>query len=211
MLIMIELEQNDIFEETEFDSIDLDGEGLGESEAFPRLTRANYVDRVRFERVPDENGQIGNTEEPASSGDPLYIYYRSMSKIPLLTREQEVYLAKKIESAKLNTLRLLSLTTINTYKIMELADELQPAGVPASTSQFGTDEKGDAENELSLEERTRIRIKRIRRITSRLEKLEGKYRLARRSLQRKKSSKSKANKDLSKIESNREAIFNSLQ
>ena len=92
---MIELEQNDIFEEAEYDSIDLDDEGLNESEAFPRLTRANYVDRVRFERVPNENRQIGNTEEPASSGDPLYIYYRSMSKIPLLTREEEVYLAKK--------------------------------------------------------------------------------------------------------------------
>jgi RNA polymerase primary sigma factor len=208
---MIELEQNDIFEEAEYDSINLDDEGLGESEAFPRLTRANYVDRVRFERVPDENRQIGITEEPASSGDPLYIYYRSMSKIPLLTREEEVYLAKKIESAKLNTLKLLSLTTINTYKIMELADELQPAEAAVAAPNFGTDEKKDAANELSLEERTRLRIKRIRRILSRLEKLEVKYRLARRSLQRGKSRKGKVNKDLSKIKGNREAIFNSLQ
>ena len=206
---MIELEQNDIFEEAEYDSIDLDDEGLNESEAFPRLTRANYVDRVRFERVPNENRQIGNTEEPASSGDPLYIYYRSMSKIPLLTREEEVYLAKKIESAKLNTLKLLSLTTINTYKIMELEDELQPAD--AASSQQEKDEKEDADNELSLEERTQIRIKRIRRILSRLEKLEVKYRLARKSLERRKTRKGKANKDLSKIKNNRDAIFNSLQ
>ena len=177
---MIELEQNDVFEESEYSSIDLEEQELNESEAFPRLTRANYVDRVRFERVPNENRQIARSEEPASSGDPLYIYYRSMSKIPLLTRDEEVYLAKKIESAKLNTLRLLSLTTINSYKIMEIADELQPKGAPATAAQFGADEKRDAEAdaELSHEERTRIRIKRIHRIVSRLEKLEAKYRLA---------------------------------
>ena len=140
---MIELDQNDVLDETEYDAIDLDDEGLGDSEAFPGLTRANYVDRVRFARVPNEDRPLGKTEESASSADPLYIYYRSMSKIPLLTREQEVYLAKKIESAKLNTLRLLSLTTINTYKIMELADDLQPVGAAPSVPVFG-DDKRDA-------------------------------------------------------------------
>ena len=207
---MIELEQNEVFEETEYDSIDLEGEGLGESEIFPRLTRANYVDRVRFTRIPNENRQIGSSEEPAASGDPLYIYYRSMSKIPLLTREEEVYLAKKIESAKINTLKLLSLTTINSFKIMELAEELQPTGSHVSSAQADTDEDS-SDSEMSLEERTRIRIRRIRRIISRLEKLESKYRLARGRFKRGKPSKTKLNKDLGKIQSNREAIFSSLQ
>lgn len=208
---MIELERDGVLEETEYDSIDLE-EGSGASEAFPRLTRANYVDRVRFDRVPNENRPVGKGEESTASADPLYIYYRSMSKIPLLTREQEVYLAKKIESAKLNTLRLLSLTTINTYKVMELAEELQPVGVsPAPAPQFGTEEKREPESEVSLEERTRVRMKQIRRIVSRLEKLESKYRLARGSYQRTKSRSGKVDKDLTKIESNREAIFVSLQ
>ncbi len=206
---MIELEQDDFLEETEYDSIDLDEESIATSEAFPRLTRANYVDRVRFARVPNESRPVAKGEESTASADPLYIYYRSMSKIPLLTREQEVYLAKKIESAKLNTLRLLSLTTINTYKIMEMADELQPAGAPAAVPQFGVEEKREPENEVSLEERTRLRIKQIRRIISRLEKLEAKYRLARGSYQ--KRGKAKGTKDLKKIESNREAIYTSLQ
>lgn len=208
---MIEFEQDGVLEETEYDSIDLDDEGLGGSEAFPSLTRANYVDRVRFARVPSESRQIGKGEESTSSADPLYIYYRSMSKIPLLTREQEVYLAKKIESAKLNTLRLLSLTTINSYKIMELSDELQPAGAPAAAPQFGMEEKREVENEVSLEERTRIRIRKMRRIISRLEKLETQYRLAKENLQRSKSRNCKANKGISKIKSNRESIFLSLQ
>jgi RNA polymerase primary sigma factor len=209
---MMELEQDDVLEETEYNPIELDEEEIGSSEAFPRLTRANYVDRVRFGRVPNESRTVGKGEESTSSADPLYIYYRSMSKIPLLTREQEVYLAKKIESAKLNTLRLLSLTTINSFKIMELADELSPVGVPVAVPQFGmVDEKRETENEVSLEERTRNRIKQMRRIVSRLEKLEAKYRLTRGSFQRCKSKEGKTSKDLDKIKSNREAIFNSLQ
>jgi RNA polymerase primary sigma factor len=208
---MIELDQDEVLEETEYESINLDDDDQGTSDAFPRLTRANYVDRVRFARVPNENRVVGKGEESASSADPLYIYYRSMSKIPLLTREQEVYLAKKIESAKLNTLRLLSLTTINSFKIMEIADELQPVGAPSIMPQLGMEEKRDTENEVSLEERTRIRIRQIRRIINRLEKLEAKYRLAKRNFQRGKWRNNKTNKDFNKIKSNREAIFVSLQ
>jgi RNA polymerase primary sigma factor len=208
---MIELEQNDVLEETEYDSIDLDDKALDASEAFPELTRANYVDRVRFDRVPNESRPVGKGEEVASSADPLYIYYRSMSKIPLLTREQEVYLAKKIETAKLNTLRLLSLTTINSFKIMELADELQPVGAPAPIPQFGMEERKEPENEATLEERTRTRIRQIRKILSRIEKLETKYRIAKGNLQRAKSRNSNSKRDLSKIKGNREAIYQSLQ
>ncbi len=208
---MIELEQDEILEETEYDPINLDEEDIGTSDAFPRLTRANYVDRVRFDRVPDESKVVGKGEESVSSADPLYIYYRSMSKIPLLTREQEVYLAKKIESARLNTLRLLSLTTINSYKIIEIADELQPASTAAVTPQFRMEEKRGPESEISLEERNRIRMRRIRRIVRRLEKLEARYRLAKMNCWSNKSRNTKSSKSLKEIKNNREAIFNSLR
>ena len=170
------------------------------SEAFPRLMGANYVDKVRFEPIPNESRAIGKGEEAASSADPIYIYCRSMGKIPLLTREQEVHLAKKIESAKLNTLLLLSLTTITSSKIMEIADELQPAGAPAAEPRIGTEEKREVENEITLEERTRIRFRQIRKVIIRLEKLEAKYRLARGCPQRSKSREGKSNGDLSKIQ-----------
>ncbi len=205
---MIELEQNDVLEETEFESIDLENESLDDSDQFPSLTRANYVDRVRFARMPNESRPPGKSEETAASADPLYIYYRSMSKIPLLTREQEVYLAKKIESAKLNTLRLLSLTTINSFKIMELAEELQPAGLAPATPQFNLEEKKEAENEVSFEEKNRQRMRQVRRIINRLEKLEAKYRLEKAAIRR---SKTKTAGNRNKIRSNRDAIFQSMQ
>ena len=50
---MIELEQEGIPEETEYDSFDLNDDSPDTSEVFPKLTRANYVDKTRFEPIPD--------------------------------------------------------------------------------------------------------------------------------------------------------------
>ncbi|MDR0843053.1 MAG: sigma-70 family RNA polymerase sigma factor [Acidobacteriota bacterium] len=210
---MIEMEHDGILEETDYDVIELGEEDLDSSDAFPRLTRENYVDRVRFDRVPNENRLIGK-EESAASADPLYIYYRSMSKIPLLTREQEVYLAKKIESAKLNTLRLLSLTTINSFKVMELAEELQPAGVPTPQPQFGVEEKREPEGEVTqipLEERTRLRIKQVGKIVSKLEKLEAKYREAKETPLKGRKDAAANKKEQNKIQTHRDKICKLLQ
>ncbi len=208
---MIELEQDNIPEETECVSIDLYDESPDTSETYPGLAGVNHVDGVRFEPIPDENGAIGRGQEVASSADPIHAYYRSMSKIPLLTREQEVDLAKKIESAKLNTLLLLSLTTITSSKIMEIAYELQPAGASAVEPRFGTEEDRGVENEITFEERAQIRLRKVRKVIIRLERLEAKYRLAKGGSQRGKVRERKSNKDLGRIQSNRGAIFNLLR
>jgi len=209
---MIELEHDGMLDEADYDVIELDEEDIDGSDAFPRLTRENYVDRVRFDRVPNENRIIGK-EESAASADPLYIYYRSMSKIPLLTREQEVYLAQKIEAAKLNTLRLLSLTTINSFKIMEMAEGLQPfEAKTAQSSHFVSEDKQEAENEISLEERTRLRLKQVGKVISRLEKLELKYREAKGTLKKSRSKKAAIDKkEQNAIQGHRDKICKLLQ
>jgi len=208
---MIELEHDGILDEADYDVIEMDEDELDGSEVFPRLTRENYVDRVRFDRVPNENRIIGK-EESAASADPLYIYYRSMSKIPLLTREQEVYLAQKIESAKLNTLRLLSLTTVNSFKIMELAEGLQLVDAKTVQPQIGIEEKRETESEVSLEERNRLRLRQIGKIISKLEKLEHKYREAKGSLRKSRSKKADVNKkEQNAIQSHRDKICKLLQ
>ena len=208
---MIQLERDGLPEEIEYDSIDLDDESSGASETFPMPMRATYVDEAGFKPIPNESRTIEKGEEADSSADPLFIYYRSLSKIPLLTREQEIHLAKKIESAKLNTLLLLSLTTITSSKTMEMADELHPAGVPAAAPQFATEEAREVEDQITLEERTRIRFRNIRKIITRLEKLEARYRLARGSSRRGKSWEGKADRNISKIQNDRKEIFLSLQ
>jgi RNA polymerase primary sigma factor len=203
---MIELEQDelDAADDLYDPSERADGEleiGSGE---FTGLTRANYVDRVRFDRVPDES-RATPKEEPASSADPLYIYYRSMSKIRLLTREEEVYLAKKIESAKLNTLRLLSLTSISSMKLIEQAEDLQPASADFGGAQPSLEAKRVADSELPLEERNRIRDKEVRKILSRIDKLESKYRSLKGSLS--KGRNGEKARELVKIRNCRESLY----
>ncbi len=205
---MIELEQDELLEGSDLydPQVDTDDDTESGSGEFTGLTRANYVDRVRFDRVPDENRAAGR-EESASSADPLYIYYRSMSKIRLLTREEEVYLAKKIESAKLNTLRLLSLTSVSSLKLGEIADGLQPAH-PGINTQEGIEAKREADSEIPLEERNRIRDREVRKILSRVEKLETKYRALKVELAKARG-KDRA-RELVKIRNVREAIHQTL-
>jgi len=146
--------------------------------------------------------------DSSTSADPLYIYYRSMSKIPLLTREEEVYLAKKIESAKFNTLRLLALTPICSEKVTQMAEELLPA-VPNAAAQPNLNDKRDAEAELPLEERNRLRDRAVRRILTKLERLESKYRQLWGREDRK--SRSAKNRKLStKINNSRDSVFETL-
>ncbi|MBP1609976.1 MAG: polymerase, sigma 70 subunit, RpoD family [Acidobacteria bacterium] len=182
------------------------------SDEYPGLTRENYVDRVRFHRVSHDSHAGYKGEETATSVDPLYIYYRSMSKIPLLTREEEVYLAKKIESAKINTLRLLALTTINSGKITEMAHNLQPASANANAISLpgSADPRREVESDISLDERNRLREREIHKILGRLNKLEDQYRKAKSNLKRSASLKSSKSKGLNQIRNNREAIFKTI-
>ena len=100
---MIESGRDDIPEETEFECIDLGNEGLGISEAFSTFTKANHTDRVRFEQIPNESRVVEKRAEPAPYlTDLLCLYYRSMGKIPLLTREQEVYVTILRQSRRLS-------------------------------------------------------------------------------------------------------------
>jgi RNA polymerase primary sigma factor len=204
---MIELEEDEeMLENLDlYDSRDDAVDELGLDHEFAGVNRANYVDRVRFARIPSEE-RAAAKGEAAPSTDPLYIYYRSMSKIPLLTRDEEVYLAKKIEAAKINTLRLLALTSISSARLVDLGSELQPACMVASAA-ASIESIQDADVEIPLEERNRVREKEIRRIFHRLDRLENRYREMKLAIKRKKVGKQDRRKKLAKIKHCREEVF----
>jgi hypothetical protein len=96
---MIELRRDDILEELEekeFEAIDREDDNMEISE----------LCSTRFERIAAQARAAEDERHGSHSTDSLYLYYyRSLGKIPPLTREQEIYLAKKLESARLNALR----------------------------------------------------------------------------------------------------------
>jgi RNA polymerase primary sigma factor len=168
---MMELQPDDIrvktsFKRTGFEDQIPDGP---ESSSFMQARFAS----VKFDPIPGECRAAA--ELAAYASDPLHTYYRSLSRFPLLTREQEIYLAKRLEAAKQDVLRLLSMTPITSSRIMELSAELEPvmASEPAR-------EEGEQINEVSSEEKTRARLSLTHGILGRLEKLEIRYRQARR-------------------------------
>ena len=199
---MIQLREDNILEEeTEYDSLDLEDEN---PDTLPEESSERYNGRLGFGHISDEESiSAKESASPFSTMDPLYVYYRSMSKIPLLTREQEVHLAKTIETTKLNVLRLLSRTTITSRKVIEIADQLQPAEAPDPENQPKMGGELDAANEASAEERAELRNGLIKKFLERLKRQESRYRAAR---IRQMASKSKKMNPVS-----REAIFASFR
>jgi RNA polymerase primary sigma factor len=189
---MIELNQ---MYSGEMSEPELDILGSDALKKFPNLTRANYVDRVGF----PSKGNEGKTA--VSSIDSCSSYFRSMNKIPLLTREQEIYLAKKIESAKLNILRLLCLTTINSRTVMELAQELEPAATSYRDATCTID------NPDSIEDRREKRLLEVQGVIRRIIKLEAGYRTAKLRKSGSGALAFKSNRINQYLEKNREAIF----
>jgi RNA polymerase primary sigma factor len=194
---MIQLRHDELLEETDYEPVDLEAEAV---DAHGRFSMSMERDSDKFGiEESDESRPVQNeTGSAPYLSDPVFVYYRSMSRIPLLSREQEFSLAKRLEAAKSNVLRLLSLTPIASSKVMEMVDKLQPAGSKAIAS---VNEKREIESEVSLEERTRARLKAINKAITQLKKAEDKYRFA-----RGKSHNGKKNKDL-----NRDVIFACLQ
>jgi RNA polymerase primary sigma factor len=205
-MTMRELEQEEILEETEYEFTDSESEDSENPEEFGKPLSMNTTGRAKFEPIPDEVRPAEKDVESAPYlADLINVYYRSMSSIPLLTREQEVQLAKTLESAKLNMLRLLAQTSITSFKVMEMEMDLQPVAFPEIRSQADMEKGTEAERETSLEERNQIRFKRIHKVLVHLEKLESKYGQSMQSLQ----SRAKAAKANRKP--NRDAIFSSLR
>jgi RNA polymerase primary sigma factor len=64
-------------------------------------------------------------EESIHTDDPVRVYLREMGAIPLLTREGEVVLARRMERGKLRMQRAISRSTLVQLAVMELADDLK--------------------------------------------------------------------------------------
>ncbi len=80
-----------------------------------------------FEKKIDEGEELIDLELPAGLGekinDPVRMYLREMGTVPLLTREGEVEIARRIERGQNTVLKSLSRAPIVIQEILALADE----------------------------------------------------------------------------------------
>ncbi len=81
-----------------------------------------------FDRTAEGSEEIELDLTPGAldkTNDPVRMYLREMGTVPLLTREGEVAIAKRIERGKLSVIKSISRTPMVTKKVIQLGDDLK--------------------------------------------------------------------------------------
>src|ERR1700737_1551272 len=68
-------------------------------------------------------------EESIYTDDPVRVYLREMGAVPLLTREGEVDLARRMERGKLRMQKAISRSALVQRVVVDMADQLKKAAV----------------------------------------------------------------------------------
>jgi RNA polymerase primary sigma factor len=100
--------------------------GIDVLERQPKLPSS--VLKRKFEEEVEPGGDIGLVPPPGAlekTNDPVRIYLREMGGVPLLTREGEVDIAKRIERGQLRVLKALSRSPIVIRQILAIAEDLK--------------------------------------------------------------------------------------
>jgi RNA polymerase primary sigma factor len=147
-----------LFGENDIEIIDTD------SEEGQRRLRVEEKEKTAERETFDIEGHPGKTD------DPVRMYLREMGTIPLLTREGEVEIAKRIEEGRNEVIRVVLKAPITIKEIITLGDKLRSKKL--SVSEIVEMPNGD-ERKAEVEETTRVLrlVTRLKSMETRLEKL----------------------------------------
>ncbi len=91
------------------------------------IIEASEVDRVKDGKKPDDAEE--EEEKPEAKldilDDPVRMYLKQMGQVPLLTREQEVEISKRIEDAEINVQNYINHFGFSARAYLDLAAKLQ--------------------------------------------------------------------------------------
>jgi RNA polymerase primary sigma factor len=118
------------------------------------------LDKIPGERkIEADHPEGGDVELDLTPGalektnDPVRMYLREMGTVPLLTRDGEVEIAKRIERGQLAVLKSLSRSTVIVREIISLGDHLmKDPSIIKDLIQFSDEELTDEKVEQKLEE-----------------------------------------------------------
>ena len=145
------------------------------------------------------NEQTEDRELDLSAGeldkgsDPVRLYLREMGTVPLLKREQEVWIAKRIEAGLKRTQRTISRSPIAVAELLRVGEELEAEKIAArEVVNFTDDLEIDEQEETGDESRQRaiVILQGIRRLYQRGLKESAQLRVEQQSARGRKSKKS---------------------
>src|SRR4030095_16912317 len=102
------------------------------------------------------------------TNDPVRLYLREMGVVPLLTREGEVAIAKRIERGKLRAQKAISRSPVAVAEIIRLGDEL--AGGEISIREVVTFTEQEGITEEKIEEYHQYTLDTVAEITKALKR-----------------------------------------
>jgi RNA polymerase primary sigma factor len=91
------------------------------------IIEASEVDRVKDGKKPDDAEEEEEKPEVKLDilDDPVRMYLKQMGQVPLLTREQEVEISKRIEDAEINVQNYINHFGFSARAYLDLASKLQ--------------------------------------------------------------------------------------
>ncbi len=87
---------------------------------------ASEVDRYKDKKRDDDSDDVDDSKDQKLDilDDPVRMYLKQMGQVPLLTREQEVEISKRIEDAEIEVAKQLHLFGFTAECYLDLADKL---------------------------------------------------------------------------------------
>ena len=98
-----------------------------DAEASEKVGKAKKVAEAKKAQVSTakDTGKAAQPQQPVRYDDPVRMYLREMGKVPLLTREGEVVIAKRIEEGERTVLAALFRADLTLKEIRRLSHELK--------------------------------------------------------------------------------------
>ena len=125
-----------------------------EDQTFAGLDKIPGERKIEAEHPEGEGVELDLTPGALEkTNDPVRMYLREMGTVPLLTRDGEVEIAKRIERGQLAVLKSLSRSTVIVREIISLGDALmKDPSIIKDLIQFSDEELTDEKVEQKLEE-----------------------------------------------------------
>ncbi len=133
----------------------------------------------RDEKMQGEGGEEGDLDlTPGAldkTNDPVRMYLREMGTVPLLTREGEVAIAKRIEQGKLAVIKSISRTPKVTQEVLELGEGLRRGERTVRELVVFNEEEITDEKIMARQREFLKQIDRVKLATEGLHKFQEKY------------------------------------
>jgi RNA polymerase primary sigma factor len=116
------------------------------------------------ESLDDDSELDLSAGEDDKSSDPVRMYLRQMGTVPLLTREQEVSIAKRIERGQIKTHKVLSRSPIAIAELLKIGDGLETGTLNIRDVVSFSDQAEVAEEEDKTDEYLRWTLEGIQNV-----------------------------------------------